>query len=273
LEIFLIVAVVVLETVYFGHIASPFTDDIFTEISGLFLPHEPAISPHVVEVYIFAGIGDVAADGVGEEETVVHAYVLHCDVAHGHSGFRFTDSLAEGVEHATGTVAVGFLHLLRTDVDAPPDGPVHCEVLEVEVFDYAGALVAGVGLHVDALDGPDHVPVAGRDVADAVAAGRGRQATDGHSDAELDSHVLDQHFFSAAKGVVERLGDDHIIEVLDSQIVDMEAGAGGVYPIGIEGEHEGQPLQREKLDKADLGCGVDFDVEVEDLAVVAFVVF
>ena len=116
---------------YLRHIISSFSHHILTQISSLLLSHSPLIGLHIVKIYIFARVRHVASDRIGKKHAIVYSNVLYCNVADRHSWLSLADSLTKRVKHAPGTVSVGFFHLLRTDVNRPPNRFVHCEVLEI----------------------------------------------------------------------------------------------------------------------------------------------
>jgi hypothetical protein len=164
-----------LQTVYLGYIVPALPPRILAQIASLFLPNPPPISLNIIEIDIPAGVGSVAAYGVGVEETIMHTYIFNSDIPHSHSRLCLAHTFAKGIVHASGSVTVRLLHLLRSDVDAPPNGSVHGEVFEVQIFYDTGTLMTWVRFDVNAFDRPNHAPVAGSYVAYTVSASRWRQ--------------------------------------------------------------------------------------------------
>ncbi len=138
-------------------------------MSGLFLSDLPAVSLHVVEVDLPAGVTHIAPDGVGIQEALMYLNVLKGDIPHSHSRLGRTGALlVEGVQHAPRAVPVRLLHLLRTNVNSPPDRPVHRKITVVNILNEPSPLVPRVSLDVDALKWPDHPDIAESDIPDAV---------------------------------------------------------------------------------------------------------
>lgn len=67
------------------------------------------------------------------------------------------------------------------------------------------------------------------------------------------------------------LGHDHIIEVLDGQVVNMHSSAAGIYPIGVEWEQRNDSFEGELFEQVDLRSSVDEDGDVVELGIVALV--
>ena len=59
----------------------------------------------------------------------MNPYVFQCNVVEGDSWLGGAGTFSvKRIKHASRSVSVGLLHLLRTDVDGPPDWPVHGEI-------------------------------------------------------------------------------------------------------------------------------------------------
>lgn len=231
----------------------------------------PGISNDVVEVDIGAGIGNIAADGVGVEEALMDADIFEGDVAHGDSWLRGASTLlVERVEHAAWAVPVRLLHLLRTDIDGPPDWPVHREVLVEDVLDKATPLISRIRFHVDTLKWANHTHIAEGNVADTVAVTFRRNTSDRHSYSKNNCAVLHQEVTSAVSSPL-RLGDNHIVPVLYGKVVEVKTCTGGVDAISIEREHDECALKGESFNQVDLGSDVNFNINVVEESVVAVV--
>lgn len=175
----------------------------------------PLIRNHIVKVDLSAWVGDIASYGVRIKETLMDLDVIKCDVFEGYPWLGLTCAFfIEGVEHASWAIAIWFLHLLRADVDGPPNGSIHCEVLIVDVLDQTSPFVSRVGLHVDALQWSDHSYVSEGDVFDAVTITLRRNAAHSHPNTKNNRAIFNQE----VSGAILRtfgFGNDHIVPVLN----------------------------------------------------------
>lgn len=105
--------------------------------------------------------------------------------------------------------------------------------------------------------------------------GVGWYTPDAHAHAEYNCGVLHEHVLSAGYFIYRGawFWYYHIVVVLDGQVVDMHAGTMRVDSVGIEGEERDGSLEGEFFQEVDLGSGVDFDVEVVELCIVASIHF
>jgi hypothetical protein len=108
-----------------------FPHSVLADISILFLSYSPFVRVYVVEIDIFAWVSDIAANGVWVEQAVVYLYIFDCDIAHSDSGFCLANSFSKGIKHASWSISIRLFHLLGTDIDAPPNWSIHCEVFKV----------------------------------------------------------------------------------------------------------------------------------------------
>lgn len=233
----------------------------------------PLIRDHFVEVDFRARVGDIASDCVRVEEALVDLDVFKRYVLESHPWLCRAGALfVEGIQHASGPVSVGFLHLLRADVDGPPNGSVHREVLVVNVLDEPSSLISRIGLHVNSLQRPDHPHVSEGDIPDAVAVALRRHAANSHANPQHNRAILNKE----VPGAILRafgLGNHHVIPVLHGEVVEVKASSRGVDAISIEGEHDDRAFKREPLEEVDLCSRVDLNVDVVEEAVVAMVQF
>ena len=117
-----------IKTMYFRNIISPFPKDILTHISSLFLTHQPFISLYIVKVNISTRISHIASDSVREKQTVMHFDIFNCYISHCNSRLSLTYTFSKWIEHAAWTISIWFFHLLRTDIDSPPNRLIHCKI-------------------------------------------------------------------------------------------------------------------------------------------------
>ncbi len=123
----------------------------------MLLSELPSVSLHTVKVDISARVCDIASDSVWIEEAFVNFDVLKGNVLQGDSGLSLASSFfIERVKHASGTVSIGFFHLLRSNVDSPPDRSIHCEVGVVNVLNQTCTNISRVGFDIDPFKRPNH---------------------------------------------------------------------------------------------------------------------
>lgn len=146
-----------------------FSNHILAKITRLFLPISPRVSLHIVKVNISTRIACVASDSIGVKHTIMNSNILHCYISHGHSRLGLAHSFTKRIKHATRTISIRFFHLLRTNINTPPDWSVHCEVLKVQIFNYACTLMSGIGFHINAFYWSYHPPIFGCDISNAIS--------------------------------------------------------------------------------------------------------
>ena len=94
----------------------------------------PSAGLHVVENEALAWISLIAANDAGWEQTAVLPDVVEGDVGHRDQGLGRATS--NWVSHASITRAIGFLLLLRSDIDSPPEWHVNLNVIVDDVADF-----------------------------------------------------------------------------------------------------------------------------------------
>ena len=178
--------------------------------------------------------------------------------------------LVEGIEHAARAISIWFLHLLRSDVNSPPQRPIHCDILIEDVGDQPSPRISWVGLYIDCLQRLDKVHISECDILDTIAPDMRRHASHTHPHSQDHCAVLHQHILCAVTST-RRLGHDYIVVVLDGEVVEMHACPAGVDAVSVEREQGYHAFQSEFLQKVDLCSNVDLYVEVEEFGVEAAV--
>ena len=167
----------------------------------------------------------------------MNAYVLKRNVAESNSWLSFANSLAKRIKHAAWAITIRLLHLLRTDIDAPPNGSVHCEIFEVKILKDSCSLVSRIRLHINAFNRSYHAPVPSCNVPNAISPSRRRKTSNRHSNPHLHSHILYQHISSTIEIVIQRFRNNSVVIVLNRNVVNMKSCPRRIYSISVEWEH------------------------------------
>ena len=134
----------------------------------------------------------------------------------------------EWVEHAAWTCAGGLLLLLGSNVNCPPDGSWHLEVLVFDVFNDSIAMGAWVGFEIDSLDWILHYDIVEVHVSDACKVTAWWHGADGHSNGVKNMAVSHFDVFSACGDFVVDVGwldSDGIVVVSDVDVLDEDVGS------------------------------------------------
>lgn len=119
-------------------------------MASFLLPDVPFISPYVNEVDMLAWVRYVAPYCDRVEQAVFNVDILKRNVTEGDSWLSCAGALlVERIEHAAGTISIWLLHLLRPNIDSPPEGSDHGEVIIVDVFNQTSPLVSGIRFNID----------------------------------------------------------------------------------------------------------------------------
>lgn len=232
--------------------------------------NQPTIHNHILEMYASAWIGLIAPDNDGEQQTVFYNHILQGYIANIDPGLGLASSFGvKGVQHASRPSSSRLLLLLWADVDCPPDGLVHGDVLVEDVFYFAWALIAWVGLHINALERFLENWISECYISDAVVLGVWRHTSDGEPNAQPNRNIFHQHILSAVVFVsyVRGLGDNNIVVVLHRYIPNMVVYAWRIDAVGVERESWQHIAKCEPFGELELGSCIDFDVEVVDFKI------
>ena len=140
------------------------------------------ISANFNKIDILARIGNIASNCDWVEQTLMDFHILQSDISQSHSGLGCAGTFfVERVKHAAWAISIWLLHLLRANIDCPPDRPIHCEVYIVYVLHKPIAIIARVCFHVNTFEWPDHSHVPKCNISYAVATQIGRHTSHAHT--------------------------------------------------------------------------------------------
>lgn len=226
----------------------------------------PLVSSHIVKEEVSAGICFVAPDNHWEEKAIIDHYVLQCDVPHSNS--RLSCALTftiKRVKHTSRPVSVWLFHLLRTNINSPPMWCLHSNIFVPNVLNDSITLISRVGLYVYPLPRPVHLHILECHISNTVRTKVRRNTTYCDSNSKSHRYILYQEVFCAISIQISpysRLGNYHVIPVLDCKIINVEVGTMGINSISVEREHGYDTNQTERLQKVKLSSCVDSDVHV-----------
>lgn len=185
----------------------------------------PSVCKYIVKVDVSAGIGHIASNSVWIEEALMNCNVFKSNITHGYSWLCLAGALlVERIQHASWTISVRFLHLLRADIYCPPYRTIHCEIKIVDVFNESGALVSWIAFNVYSFERADHSHISESNIADTVTVLLRRHTTHCHTYSQHNRRVL-HHEIACTISCSLRFRHNHIIVVLHGEIVEVEAGA------------------------------------------------
>lgn len=238
---------------------------ILTDHPRLLLPNPPPIRRHIIKLKIPARIRNITSDCDGIEEAVVDAHIREGDVLEGDEGLGAAgSSRIEWVDHAAGAFAIGLEHLLWADVDGPPDGGYHGDVLVVDGGDQSAANVPWVGLDIYAFKRILHLHIPKRDIPNTPETLRRRHRPNRHANAQPHRNILHQKVLRTIAvdvGFAAGFGDDDIIPILDGEVVDVHIRTMRINSISIEWKHRDDAFEGEMPEEVDLGSCIYFYVE------------
>lgn len=155
----------------------------------------PALNLDVLKIDACARVGLVAADDARRQDTASRVQTPQSDVTDVNGGLSV--AATKRISHAAGATTIRLLHLLRTDINVPPDGEMDIDVLIQNVGNLAGAS-SWVSLHVNRLHGVLELDLLEVDVTDAsVIAPRGHRANR-HADTKEHVGVAHRDVLGAA---------------------------------------------------------------------------
>ena len=200
-------------------------------------------------------------------------YVLKSDVDHSDSGLSSTcATFIERIEHAARSITIRFFHLLGTNIDSPPNRPIHCEIRVVNILDESCAFISWISFNIDSFERSHHSYISKCDILDTITLFFRGHTAYSHSNSQKHSTIFNQEVSGAISNTFW-FGYNDIIIILASNVIDMESCSRRIDAISIEREHYEWALEWKSFDEIYLGCCVYLYIDIEELAVVALIHF
>lgn len=144
-------------------------DDVFANVTFVFLADQPSTGLHVVKLNILAWVCLIATEDDGEKQAAPDGNVFEFDVGYIDPRLGLAGSFGiEGIQHAARSSFVWLFLLLRAEVKRPPNGLMHRDVLIKDVIDDSISVLSRIGLYVYSFEGLLHMCIPKGDVPDAV---------------------------------------------------------------------------------------------------------
>ena len=162
------------------------------------------------------------------------------------SGLSCTGAVAiKRIKHTARAISIWLFHLLRPDVNSPPNRAIHCDILVEDVLNEPSARIPWVCFYIDGFERADEFDISESDIADTIATWVRRNTADTHTNSQYHWAILNQHILGAVTSrwsLIAGFWHNNIIIVLHSEIKNMHTGTTGINSICIEWEKWDQTL-------------------------------
>ena len=167
-------------------------------------------------------------------------YVSKSDVMESDTRLSCTGSMfIKRIQHATRTISIRLLHLLRANIYRPPKWSIHGHVLIDDILNKTISLVSRVSFHINRLQWSNKVHISESYILNTVTPSMRRNTTSTHPYPQYHSTILYQHILSTITAIRTRglrFRYNNIIIVKNSKIIDMHSCTTGVNSIRIQRE-------------------------------------
>lgn len=150
-------------------VSPSFSQSVLAYITILWLTMLPIVRHNIIEINLRAWIGYITTNCVRIKERLVDLNVLESDISNCNSWLSSTCTFfIKRIKHTARTITIRFFHLLRTYINCPPNWPIHCEILIVNVLNFASSLISRISFDINALDWPNHPNISEGYILDAI---------------------------------------------------------------------------------------------------------
>jgi len=212
---------------------SVFGDETHTEL------FPPSVHVNISKVDVFTWVSFVASDYSWCKNSTTRNDVLEGDVFDVDEGFGL--AVTEWVGHAAWTLATWFLHLLRTNVNIPPNWEVDGDVVVHDVSDLSCTFRAWICLDIEGFERILKLDISELDSSDATMVNARSYRPKGHTYTKFNVHVLNENVLRATvfgdlEALVGRLHSNSIIKIGNVYVSDGNVGTLRVNTVSIKRE-------------------------------------
>lgn len=166
---------------------------------------EPASLIDALEAEISARVSFIAADDARRENSLCGNNVAKSDVANCNKGLSLA-LLNNRVKHATWTIAIWLLLLLRSDINAPPNRHTHLDVFIEDVLYNSSANIARICLNIYSLNGHLEIDVTEGHISDASVIDIRRDRAYCHTNTISHVTIFNNDILCASCNLVSAIG-------------------------------------------------------------------
>lgn len=221
-------------------VVSAYSSSILANITIFFLTNSPSISPHIDEIDIPTRVSHIASQSHRVKKTLMDFYIFQCYISQSNSRLCGTCAMfIEWIQHATRPISIRLFHLLRSNIDSPPNRSIHGKVLIVDILNKPSALIPRIGLNIDSFEWPYHPNIFEGNIPDTVTPLMWRNTAHTHTNPKNNSSIFNIDILCTIASPVALMAgfrDNYIIVVLHCQVVDLHTCTCWVDAVCVQGE-------------------------------------
>lgn len=118
------------------------------------------------------------------------------------------------VQHTSRSISIWLFHLLRSDINCPPNGSVHSKVFVIDICNVSISLITRICFNIYTFQWSFLNYISKCNIPNATATYMRRDTTYSKTNSKNDFNVLDQHI-SRAINILTGFRDHNIIPILN----------------------------------------------------------